>query len=71
MRLMSAVCAASLYRESAMPFAPATVISRSGKPHSCAAPFVVLFVCILWQVVKAIMVDKETGFKVGHSYITI
>ncbi|CDJ57706.1 ABC transporter family protein, related [Eimeria maxima] len=51
------------FLESAMPFVPATVISRSGKPHSCAAPFVVLFVCILWQVVKAIMVDKETGFK--------
>ncbi|CDJ48730.1 ATP-binding cassette sub-family A member 3, related [Eimeria brunetti] len=51
------------FLETAMPFAPATTISRSGKPHSCAAPFVVLFVCILWQVVKAIMVDKETGFK--------
>ncbi|CDJ67414.1 hypothetical protein, conserved [Eimeria necatrix] len=51
------------FLESAMPFAPATVISRQGKPHSCSAPFVVLFVCILWQVVKAIMVDKETGFK--------
>ncbi|CDJ35112.1 Protein Abca14, related [Eimeria mitis] len=51
------------FLETAMPFVPATVISRSEKPHSCAAPFVVLFVCILWQVVKAIMVDKETGFK--------
>ena len=54
-----------------MPFAPATVISRSGKPHSSAAPFVVLFVCILWQVVKAIMLDKGTGFKLRHSHITI
>ncbi|KAL8437560.1 hypothetical protein Efla_000423 [Eimeria flavescens] len=49
--------------ESGMPHAPARTISHPSKPHSCSAPFVVLMVCILWQVVKAIMVDKETGFK--------
>ncbi|XP_026190567.1 ABC transporter A family member 1 [Cyclospora cayetanensis] len=52
-----------MFMESGMPFTPATVTSRFGKPDSCCAPFVVLFVCILWQAVKAIMVDKETGFK--------
>ncbi|KAL8453369.1 hypothetical protein Emag_001885 [Eimeria magna] len=55
------------FMETAMPHVPATTISRSSKPNSCSAPFVVLLVCILWQVVKAIMVDKETGFKVGNS----
>ncbi|KAL8272116.1 hypothetical protein Esti_003959 [Eimeria stiedai] len=51
------------FMETAMPHVAATTISSSTKPNSCSAPFVVLLVCILWQVVKAIMVDKEAGFK--------